>query len=381
MKTQEILKQAQTIVIKVGTALVALPDGSGPYQDWIDALAADVKALHDQGKKVLIVSSGAVAMGRKALGIGLDVAPSSIPLERKQAASAVGQFHIFHAYHDAFAAQGITLAQVLLTMSETENRRMHLNARATLAELMDNGIIPIVNENDTISTGELRFGDNDRLAARVAQMIDAEAVVLLSTTDGLYTDNPDKTPNARHIPVVEKVAEDHLSMAGEAIPGLSTGGMKSKVEAAMAANAASISLVVGHGRALHALKAIFEDENTRTTVFLATNTRQNAKKRWLGSHLSPKGIIIVDQGAVSALQSGKSLLPVGIKAVEGVFERGDVVEIRDNAGQSMGMGISAYSASDAQKIIGRPSGEIPDILGYAGRDELIHRNDMVLQDS
>ena len=197
MNTVDILKSSETFVIKVGTALVALPDGSGPNQRWIDALAQDIKALKDDGKKVLIVSSGAVAMGRQALGIELNVAPSSIPLEKKQAASAVGQFHIFHAYHDAFAACDIQLAQVLLTMSETENRRMHLNAQGQLwQELMDQGIIPIVNENDTISTGELRFGDNDRLAARVAQMIDADAVVLLSTTDGLYTENPDKNAEA-----------------------------------------------------------------------------------------------------------------------------------------------------------------------------------------
>lgn len=380
MSTQAIINDAPTIVIKVGTALVTLSDGSGVNQPWIDALAADVAALKATGKRVLIVSSGAVAMGRKALGIGLDVAPSSIPLEKKQAASAVGQFHIFNAYHDAFAQHNIALAQVLLTMSETENRRMHLNARATLSELLDSGIVPIVNENDTISTGELRFGDNDRLAARVAQMIDADTVILLSTTEGLYTDNPDTDPDAQHIPVVEKVSDEHIQMAGEAIPGLSTGGMKSKVEAAIAANAASIHLIIANGRKNHCLKTIIEDKNTRTTVFKAQKTRQNAKKRWIGAHLQPKGQLSLDKGAVDALKTGKSLLPIGIKAVQGRFERGDIVEICDEGGKVLGMGVSAYSISDAQKIAGKNSAEIPEILGYIGRPELIHRNDMVLQD-
>jgi glutamate 5-kinase len=263
-------------------------------------------------------------------------------------------------------------------MSETENRRMHLNARATLNELTVHGIIPVINENDTISTGEIRFGDNDRLAARVAQMIGADAVILLSTTDGLYTANPDKDKAAAHIPVIETITDEHHKMAGEAIPGMSTGGMKSKVEAARAAVAAGVHLVVADGRQNHALKALYEDKSARTSLFLAGNNKKSAKKGWIGSHLAPKGAFIVDDGALSALQSGKSLLPVGVQKVEGAFERGDIVEIYSMERQKLGMGVSAYSANDAQKIIGKNSAEIVEILGYAGRSELIHRNDMVL---
>ena len=380
MNTQDILKDAQTVVIKIGTAMLTQSDAGGVKHEWIDTLAQDIKALKDAGKRVLIVSSGAVALGRPALNIALDTPPQDIPLEKKQAASAVGQFHIFNAYFDSFSKQKLTLAQVLLTMSETENRRMHLNARATLHELMEQGIVPIVNENDTISTGEIRFGDNDRLAARVAQMIEAEAVILLSTTDGLYTAHPDKDERAEHIPVIESIADEHHKMAGEAVPGMSTGGMKSKVEAARVATAAGIHLIVANGEENHALRAVHDDKNTRTSLFLAANSDKNARKRWISSHLAPKGIIVVDDGALSALNAGKSLLPVGVHKVEGTFERGDIVEIYSMERQKLGMGVSAYASEDAQKLIGKNSAEIADILGYAGRSELIHRNDMVLQD-
>ena len=379
MSAYDSLQNANVVVIKIGTALVIDADGSKAKKDWLDALSKDVQALTQAGKKVLIVSSGAVALGRNALDIPLDMPPSAIPLEKKQASSAVGQFYVFQAYHESFKARGLELAQVLLTMSETENRRMHLNARATLSKLMERGIIPIVNENDTISTGELRFGDNDRLAARVAQMIGADTVLLLSTIDGLYTDNPENE-GAEHIAVVEKINADHLEMAGEAVPGLSTGGMKSKVEAAQAANAAGIDLIVADGRENHALSAVYSDKETRTTLFKAEKQSLNAKKRWIGAHLSPKGAFILDEGAVNALKSGKSLLPVGVKTVEGAFERGDIVEIRAPEGAKLGLGISAYHAKDASLIQGQPSDKIQDILGYLGRPELIHRNDMVLTD-
>ncbi len=380
MSTQEILKNAQTVVIKIGTALLVETDAGNVKRDWIDAFAKDIKALTEQGKRILIVSSGAVAMGRPALGIALNTPPEAIPLEKKQAASAVGQFHIFNAYFESFSKQNLTLAQVLLTMSETENRRMHLNARATLHELMSQGIIPIVNENDTISTGEIRFGDNDRLAARVAQMIEAEVVLLLSTTDGLYTGHPENFETAEHIPIIKSISDKHHKMAGEAVEGMSTGGMKSKVEAARAATASGIHLIVANGEQNHALKTTHEDKNTRTSLFLAANSDKNAKKRWISSHLAPKGIIVVDDGALLALNSGKSLLPVGVHKIEGTFERGDIVEIYSMERKKLGMGVSAYNSEDTQKLIGKNSAEIAEILGYAGRSELVHRNDMVLQD-
>jgi len=380
-RTVDILKICQILVIKIGTALVTQSDGSGVRQDWLDALAEDVKSLRERGIQVVIVTSGAVALGRKALHIDMNTPPAAIPLEKKQAASAVGQYHLFHAYHQSFAHQGLELAQVLLTMSETENWRMHLNARATLGALMAQGIVPVINENDTISTGEIRFGDNDRLAARVAQMIDADSVLLLSTTDGLYTDHPGHNPEAVHIPLVEKITTEHVKMAGDAVPGLSTGGMKSKVEAAQAATSTGIHLIIADGLEKHVLRDVFEDFKTRTTVFLAQKSTKTAKKRWMSAHLRPKGTYVLDKGASKALKNGKSLLPVGVMALEGHFERGDVIEIKHSNGDRLGMGLSAYSSDDAQKIIGKSSDEIPSILGYAGRSELIHRNDMVLQDA
>lgn len=383
MNTRRILEEAGTLVIKIGTALVAEPDGSGVKADWLAALAQDVRALGSSlpGRRIVIVSSGAVALGRKTMNIPLGVAPRSIPLEKKQAASAVGQYHLFHGYHEAFSKAGLPLAQVLLTMSETENRRMHLNARATLNALMDSGVIPVINENDTISTGEIRFGDNDRLAARVAQMIEADCVLLLSTTDGLYTANPDLDPNAVHIPVIESLSDEHAKMAGEAIPGLSTGGMKSKVEAAISATRSGIHLIIAKGTEKHALSRVLKDEETRTTLFLASSTPQNARKKWIQAHLRPKGSLFLDEGAVQALKNGKSLLPVGVKRIDGAFERGDVVEIRTPDGKKLGMGLAAYNAEDALKIIGQPSEKIEAIVGYAGRSELVHRNDLVLVDA
>ncbi len=378
IKSNQIIEKSKCIVIKIGTALVAERDGTGLKNAWLSALAQDVSTLVSKGKNVVIVSSGAVALGRKAMGIGLNMPPSSIPLEMKQAASAVGQYHLFDGYHKAFAQESLPLAQVLITMSETENRRMHLNARATLQALMARGIIPVINENDTISTGEIRFGDNDRLAARVAQMIEADTVLLLSTTDGLYTANPDTDPQAVHIPYVSVIDDTHLGMAGDAIAGLSTGGMKSKIEAAMTATRSGIHMIIANGCMPHALGGLMSKSAPRSTVFQAQGTIRNARKRWIGAHLRPKGIVILDDGAVSALKSGKSLLPIGVKSIEGDFERGDIVEIKNLAGKKLGMGISAYAAGDALKIIGQKSDALEGILGYVGRQELIHRNDMAL---
>lgn len=380
MNTVDILQAAETIVVKIGSALVTEKSRGTIKQDWIEGFAQDIHKLVQSGKNVVVVSSGGIALGRNALGIDTGAAPDSIPLEQKQAASAVGQFHLFNGYYQAFSTQGVTAAQVLLTMSETENRRMHLNARETLHTLLDKGIVPIINENDTISTGEIRFGDNDRLAARVGQMISADAVILLSTADGLYTDNPETSPQAEHIAVIETITDEHVSMAGDAIPGLSTGGMKSKIEAARAATRAGIPLVIAKGTENHALNALFTDKNTRNSLFLAQETTSSARKKWIQAHLNPKGSIIVDEGALKALQTGKSLLPIGVKTIEGIFERGDAVTIKAPDGQEIGIGLSAYSQSDAEKIIGRRSDEIKNILGYAGREELIHRNDMALQD-
>ena len=379
LTTQRILQKSQILVIKVGSVLVRGKELDEVNAPWIEALAQDVKALKDQGKKVVVVSSGGVALGRKALGISSTTPPSKIPLAQKQAASSVGQYHLFHGYFQAFKKHGMTAAQVLLTMSETENRRMNLNARETMYTLLDKGIVPVINENDTVSTGEIRFGDNDRLSVRVAQMIMADATVLLSTTNGLYTSNPDKDPEAKHLPLIETLTEEHMAMAGDAIPGLSTGGMKSKIEAAMSAVKSGIHLMIADGRPNHALRDLCDNEAKLSSLFVAQKSDANARKIWLQAHMSPKGAIIVDDGALKALKSGKSLLPVGVKALEGNFRRGDAVQIKTLAGVKIGMGLSAYNKEDAARIIGKASSEIEKILGFIGRDELVHRNDMVLE--
>ncbi|MBX2833480.1 MAG: glutamate 5-kinase [Micavibrio sp.] len=372
----DAINNANLIVLKVGTALIAENDGHGVKEDWLNAMASDIAALQSIGKKVVVVSSGGIALGRPALGITPETRPRDIPLEVKQAASAVGQYHVFNGWHSALAKHEINTAQVLLTMSETENRRMHLNARATLLTLLKRGIVPVINENDTISTEEIRFGDNDRLAVRVAQMIGADTVVLLSTIDGLYTDNPHKNPDAKHIALVETITDEHIAMAGDAVAGLSTGGMKSKISAAIAAVRAGISLIITDGQAEHVLRDISQNN---ATLFAAKGSGDSARKKWIGAHMSPKGSVTVDAGALSALQSGKSLLPVGINVVSGKFKRGDAVEIKAPDGKVLGLGLSAYDAENAALIIGKRSKEIANILGYAGRIELIHRNDMALE--
>lgn len=375
--SKNVIENADFIVIKIGSALVRGKELDQANQSWIDSLAEDISSLRKENKKVVLVSSGGVALGRKALNIDGLTPPADIPLAKKQAASAVGQYHVFNAYHQALQKHNITAAQVLLTMSETENRRMNLNAREALSTLLDHGIIPVINENDVVSTGEIRFGDNDRLSVRVAQMILADTVILLSTTDGLYTENPDTNDNAQHIPVIETITQDHIAMAGDAVPGLSTGGMKSKVEAAIAAVKSGINLIITDGRNKNPIM-LLKSETIKSSVFCAATNEMNARKTWIGANMNPKGSATIDAGALKALKNGKSLLPVGIIEVTGTFVRGDVIEVKTKDGQKIAMGIAAYNAEDARQIMGKNSNEIPIILGYIGRDELIHRNDMVL---
>ncbi|HBR68492.1 MAG TPA: glutamate 5-kinase [Rhodospirillaceae bacterium] len=367
MSATEAIANGKRIVIKVGSALLTDKARGELNQAWVDDFSAKICAFLKDHKEIIIVSSGAVALGRKEMGISSDIPPGKIPLPLKQAASAVGQPHVFNGYALAFAKHGVGVAQVLLTMGETENRRTHLNARATLQELVSKGIVPIINENDTILTEELRFGDNDRLAARVAQMIEADTVILLTTTSGLYTADPGTDPKAEHIPVVETVTEEHIKMAGDALPGLSTGGMRSKIEAAQAATRAGISLVIAGS---------FDG---KCTLFKAMEHAPNSRKRWIATHMHPKGVLVIDAGALKALKEGKSLLPIGVKKIEGDFERGDAVTIKTADGKIVGIGLSAYASEDALKIIGKKTAEIHEILGFSGRDALVHRNDMALQ--
>ncbi len=376
MSANKAIETAKLVVVKIGSALLVDPD-KGVRQAWLAALAEDIVALRTAGKSVLVVSSGAIALGRKAMAIDAKARSSTIPLERKQAAAAIGQIALMQAYINVFALHNTTVAQILLTPKDTEDRRSHLNARATIHALLEQGIIPIINENDTVSTAEIRFGDNDRLASRVAQMIGADLVVQLSTTDGLYTADPRVDIHAVHIPVVEKLSNEHIGMAGDALPGVSTGGMKSKLDAAKIAIESGIPMMIGKGENNHALKSIV-DGTSRSTLFLATDQPRTARKKWIMAHVKPKGTFILDAGACRALNDGRSLLPAGVKTVEGNFERGDAVRLSDESGRKLGIGITSYDSQDAAKIRGHKSTEIADILGYSYGDELIHRDDLAV---
>lgn len=365
------LAQARRLVVKIGSAL--LVDEAGRVrQAWLEALAADLAALRHEGRELVVVSSGAIAVGRRHLGLTRG-APK---LEEKQAAAAVGQIRLAHAYEEALAKHGITVAQVLLTLGDTEERRRHLNARGTLTTLLRHGALPVINENDTVATAEIRFGDNDRLAARVAAMIDADALVLLSDIDGLYTADPRRDPEADHLPFVAALTPEIEAMAGAAPTGYSSGGMVTKLAAARIALSAGCSMAIANGRPLHALAALAA--GGKATWFLSQIEPRQARKRWIAGSLMPCGSLTVDAGAARALAAGKSLLPAGVTAVEGRFERGDPVRVLDPAGAELARGLSAYSAADAACIAGHKSRDIERLLGYRGREELIHRDDLVL---
>jgi glutamate 5-kinase len=373
MTPQHLITQSNRIVIKIGSAIVADEKSGATKQDWLNMLAEDVAALIKQDKEITIVSSGAIALGRQALGIDYTDRPSSIPLEKKQAAAAIGNVEISKAYAKAFASHDVQTALVLLSPKDTEERQSHLNARATLLTLMQNGAIAIINENDTVSTAEIRFGDNDRLAARVAQMIGADLVIQLSTTDGLYTADPSQDETAEHIPLVESYDDSLQDMAGDAPAGLSTGGMKSKLEAARIATAAGVHMMITSGKAPFPLSQI-----DRATIFKASDKPVSARKKWISSHVKSEGTLVIDDGAVTALQSGKSLLSAGVVKISGDFAHGDPVDVLDKNAQKLAVGLVTYSANEARLILGCKSTNISDVLGYSRGDELIHRDDLVL---
>ena len=368
---KEAITKSRRIVIKIGSALLTDEKSGKARRDWLQTLADDIDAL--KGKDIVIVSSGAIALGRKAMGISWTDAPSSIPLEKKQAAASVGQIALAEAFQSAFETIGKRAGLILLTPRDTENRRAHLNARATISALLEQGIIPVINENDTVSTNEVRFGDNDRLSARVAQMIGADLLILLSTTDGLYTANPDIDKNAKHLPLVESLSEEVLSMAGDALKGLSTGGMKSKLDAAQIAMNAGIHMLIAKGTDNNPLSNM-----PRSTLFKAMETPSSARKKWIRAHVKPAGAYILDSGAEAALAKGKSLLPAGVTEVSGTFERGDAVRLQNTEGKILGIGLTSYSSEEASAIAGRKSSEIPALLGYSRGDTLIHRDDLTV---
>ncbi|MGB2933590.1 MAG: glutamate 5-kinase [Methyloceanibacter sp.] len=363
---------AKRIVVKIGSSLLVDSASGTLKSDWLRSLSDDIARLRGGGKEVIVVSSGAIALGRNVLKLP----KGALKLEDSQAAAAVGQIDLAHAYEDAFRAQGIVAAQILLTLGDTEERRRYLNARSTITTLLKLGAVPVVNENDTVATSEIRYGDNDRLAARVASMMSADCLVLLSDVDGFYTAPPGSSPEAKRLDEVHDITPEIEAMAGDVGSELSRGGMVTKIEAAKLALAGGTHMAIASGKVLNPLAALAA--GGPSTWFLARSDPVAARKRWIVSTLEPKGSVVLDRGAADALAGGKSLLPAGVTRVEGSFERGDAVVIRTGDGAEIGRGLAAYDHTDAKAIIGRKSSEIENILGYRGRPELIHRDDMVL---
>ena len=369
------LAGARRVVVKIGSALLA-DEAGGLKRDWLAALAQDIGQLHASGVEMLIVSSGAIAVGRRLLGLARGPRNRALRLEESQAAAATGQIQLAHAWQAALAQHAVPVAQVLLTIEDTENRRRYLNARSTMATLLRLHVVPVINENDTVATDEIRFGDNDRLAGRVAQMMEADACVLLTDVDGLHTADPKEEPGAPLVPEVHAITPEIEAMAGKPRTADGSGGMVTKLDAARVAMAAGCRLAIANGRDLHPLAAL--NNGKECTWFVPAAEPRTARKRWIAGSLKPVGRLVIDDGAARALAGGKSLLPAGITAVEGNFDRGDPVVVKAADGTELGRGLCAYCAEDARRIAGHKSGEIEEILGYRGREEVIHRDDLAL---
>jgi glutamate 5-kinase len=362
---------AKRVVIKIGSALLVERDTGRLRAAWLDSLADDIAVLKQAGKEVVLVSSGSIALGRQILKL-----PSGpLELEQSQAAASVGQISLAHAYQNVFQKRQLIMGQILLTLGDTEERRRYLNARNTVDTLLKHGVVPVVNENDTVATTEIRYGDNDRLSARVAGMISADCLVLLSDVDGLYTAPPGTSSDARRLDVVENITPEIEAMAGDVGSELSRGGMVTKIEAAKIARSAGTNMVIALGGELNPIAQL--DKDGPCTWFVAPSDPVTARKRWIAGQLEPRGSVVVDLGAERALGVGKSLLPAGVTSVVGQFGRGDMVRILAKDSRELGRGLVAYNQEDAVRIIGRKSGDIADILGYRGRVELIHRDDLI----
>lgn len=371
------LDNAKRIVIKIGSALIAEAETYQLRETWLASLIADVAVLRQQGKEVIIVSSGPVALGRAHLPeLEPEMSTADLPLEIKQALSACGQIALSSAFRDMLSTHGLHAAQMLLTLKESEHRRAYLNARATLNQLLSMGIVPMINENDSITTEEIRVGDNDRLAARVAELASADLLILLSDIDGLYTADPTRDPSAKHIPEVNSITPEIEKMAGPAATPTGTGGMRTKVAAADIATGAGCHMVLMRGHELHPIKRLIE--GCKATWFMSEESPHSARKQWIYGTLDLRGVITVDDGAVRALNQGHSLLAVGVTGIAGPFDRGDTVSIVDKAGKEIARGLSGYCSVEASRIKGKRSEELNTILGYQARSAFIHRDDLVM---
>lgn len=367
------LSRVKRVVIKIGSALL-VDRGSGIRKPWLDAISDDIAALKARGTDVLVVSSGAIALGRTVL----DMPSGALKLEESQACAAVGQIALARHWSESLSRHQIVAGQILLTLGDTEERRRYLNARATLNQLLKIGAVPIINENDTVATTEIRYGDNDRLAARVATMAGADLLVLLSDIDGLYTAPPHLDPNAQFLDTIEEITPAIEAMAGGAASELSRGGMRTKIDAGKIATSAGCAMIIASGKTMNPLSAI--ENGARHSWFAASKSPVTARKTWIAGQLQPAGTLQVDNGAEGALRSGKSLLPAGVRSVTGAFHRGDTVSIVTIEGREIARGLAGYDADEARRICGRKSNEIEKILGYAGRAAMIHRDDLVMTD-
>ncbi|MGG7519601.1 glutamate 5-kinase [Allorhizobium undicola] len=362
------------IVIKIGSALL-VDRGAGLKTEWLEAICDDIAALRARGVEVLVVSSGAIALGRTVLGLPA----GALKLEESQAAAAVGQIALARHWSESLSRSSIVAGQILLTLGDTEERRRYLNARATISQLLKLGAVPIINENDTVATTEIRYGDNDRLAARVATMTGADLLILLSDIDGLYTAPPHLDPAAEFLPVIAEITPEIEAMAGGAASELSRGGMRTKIDAGKIATSAGCAMIITSGKPLNPLKGI--DDGARHSWFAPSATPVTARKTWIAGQLQPAGILTVDAGAETALRAGKSLLPAGVRDVSGQFLRGDTISVVGLEGREIARGLAGYDADEARRIAGHKSREIEALLGYAGRSAMIHRDDLVMTET
>ena len=366
------LPLARRVVVKVGSALLVDQESGRLNRSWLETLIEDLLRLRRRGQQVILVSSGAIALGRRQLGL----ARGALRLQESQAAAAVGQIRLAHAYKELLEPGGVTVAQVLLTLEDSESRRRYLNARATLEALLELGALPVINENDTVATAEIRYGDNDRLAARVAQMASADCLVVLSDVEGLFTADPNREPAAQFLERVTEITPQIEAMAGASSSAVGSGGMATKIMAARIAVAAGCHMCIAAGHPRHPVRRI--EEGGRCTWFVPHATPVAARKQWIAGTLRPAGALTIDAGALRALLGGKSLLPEGVLGSRGRFDRGDTVSVLGADGAEVARGIVAYSDGDTARIMGRRSSEIEAILGYRGRDEIIHRDDLVV---